>query len=57
MAMSFITLGQSPTAETQAATDVTATSATLNGIVNADYLSTIVSFEFGTSATSRFTFY
>lgn len=49
MVMSFITLGKSPNATTLAATDITTTSATLNGIVNANYLSTNVTFEFGTT--------
>jgi len=51
MAMSFKTLGQEPLATTQAATNVTATSATLNGTINANYLSSIVSFEYGTTLT------
>ncbi len=49
MAMSFSTLGQAPTATTQSATNVTTTSATLNGTVNANYVSTVVSFEYGTT--------
>lgn len=51
MAMSFITLGQAPTAITQPATNVTTTSATLNGIVNANYLTTNVTFEYGISTS------
>jgi uncharacterized protein (TIGR02145 family) len=49
MAMSIITLGQAPTAATQSATNITATTATLDGSVNANYLSTEVSFEYGTT--------
>ena len=46
-AISFTTLGQAPTAATQASTNVTANSATLNGVVNANYVSTTVTFEYG----------
>jgi hypothetical protein len=45
----FTTLGNSPTATTGSATNVEPATATLNGIVNANYLSTIVTFEYGTS--------
>jgi uncharacterized protein (TIGR02145 family) len=45
--VTFTTLGQTPTATTQAATNMTTTGATLNGSVNANLLSTIVSFEWG----------
>ncbi len=45
--MSFSTLGETPTASTQSATNITTTSATINGTVNANYLSTIVTFEYG----------
>ena len=48
MAMSFSTLGQSPTPTAAAATNINTTSATLNGTVNANYLSTVVTFEYGT---------
>lgn len=51
MAMSFTTLGQTPTPTTSVATNINATSATLNGIVNANYLSTIVTFEYGTTTS------
>jgi len=51
MALSFETLGQAPTALTQKATNVATTTATLNATINANDLSTIVSFEYGTSAT------
>jgi uncharacterized protein (TIGR02145 family) len=49
MAMSFSTLGQAPTASTQAAISITGTSAQLYGKVNANYLSTTVTFEYGTT--------
>jgi uncharacterized protein (TIGR02145 family) len=49
MALSFSTLGQIPTATTNLATNVTITSAVLNGIINANYLSTIVTFDYGTT--------
>jgi hypothetical protein len=45
--LTFTTSGQLPSATTQDATNVTNTSSTLNGIVNANYLSTAVIFEFG----------
>ena len=51
MEVSFTTQGQVPTTATHVATNVTPTSATLNGVVNANYLSTVVSFEFGTSTS------
>ena len=47
MAISFTTLGQPPTATSQPATDITINSCTLNGTVNANYLSTVVNFEYG----------
>ena len=46
----FATPGQSPTCETLAATNITATGATLNGTVNPNYLSTVVTFEYGTTS-------
>jgi uncharacterized protein (TIGR02145 family) len=46
-AISFTTLGEAPTALTQFATNVTFTTATLLGTVNANYLSTTVTFEYG----------
>jgi uncharacterized protein (TIGR02145 family) len=49
MAMSFTSLGQAATAITQSATNVTTTSATLNGIINPNYLNTTVTFEYGTA--------
>lgn len=48
--LSFTTLGNAPAATTQLATDVDTTSATLNGVVNANYLSSTVIFEYGTTA-------
>lgn len=47
MAMSFTTFGESPASGNSAATNVTPTSATLNGTVNPNYLSTTISFEYG----------
>ena len=47
--LSFITLGQEPTVSTEPATNITATSAKLNGKVNANYISTTVTFEYGTT--------
>lgn len=47
MAISFTTFGQTPTPTVSNATDISVTSARLNGSVNANYLSTIVSFEYG----------
>jgi len=38
-----------PTAETQSVTSITSTSATLNGMVNANCFSTVVTFEYGTT--------
>jgi len=49
MVMSFTTLGQVPTAVTQTASGITPTTAILNGVINPDYLSTIVTFEYGTT--------
>ena len=47
---SFITL-QEPGTSTQAATDITTTSATLNGIINANNSSTTITFEYGTTTS------
>jgi uncharacterized protein (TIGR02145 family) len=49
MVMSFKTLGDTPTITTQSATNVTASSVTLIAFINANYLTTNVSFEYGTS--------
>jgi hypothetical protein len=51
MTMSFLTLGQAPTASTGSATNITSTSAELNGNVNANWLNTGVSFEYGTTTS------
>jgi hypothetical protein len=51
MVMSFSSLGQIPTAVTNPATNITTTSTRLNGTVNSNYLSTIVTFEYGTSTS------
>jgi phosphodiesterase/alkaline phosphatase D-like protein len=45
--LTFVTLGQAPTATTLAATNLLTTGATLNGTVNANYLSSVVTFEYG----------
>ncbi len=47
--LTFTTLGQSPAAITQAAANISTTGATLNGIVNANDVSTTVTFEYGTT--------
>lgn len=47
MAMSFTTLGQTPIPTNNEATNINTTSATLNGSVNPNYLSTVVTFEYG----------
>jgi hypothetical protein len=50
--MSFTLLtGQAPTATTETATNITETTVTLNGIVNANNLSTAVTFEYGTTTS------
>ena len=45
--MTFTTLGAVPTAITTAITGITKTNGTINGIVNANFVSTTVSFEYG----------
>jgi O6-methylguanine-DNA--protein-cysteine methyltransferase len=45
--LTFVTLGQAPTATTLDASNLLTTSATLNGTVNANYLSSVVTFEYG----------
>jgi len=45
--ITFSTSGQAPTSVTQPATNVSEIVATLNGTVNANYLTTIVTFEYG----------
>lgn len=47
--MTFTTFGSAPVAVTQAACCLSSTGATLYGSVNANYLSTIVTFEYGTT--------
>jgi len=49
--LAFITSGFAPTATTDAATNVTATLATLNGTVNPNGLSTTVKFQYGTTTS------
>ena len=51
MPISFATLGQSPTPTIASATNINIMSATLNGSINANYLSTIVNFEYGTTTS------
>jgi uncharacterized protein (TIGR02145 family) len=51
MTLSFTTLGQLPTPTTQEATDIGTNGATFNGSINPNYLSTDVSFEYGTSTS------
>jgi len=45
--LSFATLGKAPECLTQAANSITSSGGTLNGTVNANYLSTAVTFEYG----------
>lgn len=47
----FVTLGQVPECITQPATNTTSSGATLNGTVNANDLSTTVTFEYGTTTS------
>jgi len=49
--MTFTTAGLAPTATTMAATNKTATGATLNATVNANMVSTAVTFEYGTTSS------
>ena len=51
MALSFKTLGQVPTVTTLAATIITTVAAQFNGSINANYLSTVVTFEYGTTTS------
>lgn len=46
-AQSFTTLGEKPSASASDATNITATSATLNGAVTANFLTTTVTFDYG----------
>ncbi len=47
--LTFKTLGEVPDASAEEASNVISVAATLNGTVNANYLSTVVTFEYGTS--------
>jgi lysophospholipase L1-like esterase len=47
--VSFSTLGQTPSLTVATATSITTTGATLNGTINANYFSTSVTFEYGTT--------
>jgi hypothetical protein len=49
--LSFATLGEAPECITQPATDITFSGATLNGTVNANFVSTTVTFEYGTTTS------
>ncbi len=49
--MAISTMGQAPESVTQPATNVSGIVATLNGAVNANYLTTIVTFEYGTTTS------
>lgn len=49
MTMSFTTAGDSPSTVTNPATDIITHQAVLNGQINPNYLTTTVSFEYGTS--------
>ena len=50
-AMTFTTTALTPTATTVAATSITSSTATLNGTVNANNASSVVSFEYGTTTS------
>jgi phosphodiesterase/alkaline phosphatase D-like protein len=49
--MTFTTAGAAPTVTTQAASSISSTAATLNGLVNANNDSTTVTFEYGTNTS------
>ena len=49
--LTFTALGQAPAATTLAATSLSTTGATLNGTVNANEISTTVTFEYGTTTS------
>lgn len=51
MAVSFSTKGQVPNVLTKEATNISANSVTLNGTINANYLSTTVTFEYGATSS------
>lgn len=54
MAMSFKTLGNSPNIATQSVTNFRFNGVTLNGVVSPNYLSTTVTFEYGTTTGYEF---
>ncbi len=49
--LSFTTLGNLAVPSLQSATNISSAGATLNGLVNANYLSTVVTFEYGTTTS------
>ena len=49
--LSFATLGNAPECITKAATNITSSGATLNATVNANYLSTTITFEYGVTTS------
>jgi uncharacterized protein (TIGR02145 family)/uncharacterized repeat protein (TIGR02059 family) len=49
--LSFVTLGKAPECITQSATNITSSGSSLNGTVNANYLSTTVTFEYGATTS------
>jgi uncharacterized protein (TIGR02145 family) len=49
--ISLTTLGQAPEVTTQAATNLTGSSATLNATINPNWLATTVTFEYGTTSS------
>jgi uncharacterized protein (TIGR02145 family) len=51
IARGFTTMGKAPDDSTLAAANITAASATLRGAINANYLSTTVTFEYGTTTS------
>ena len=51
----FTTIGEAPTASTQAASNIQGDLATLNGIVNANWVPTSVLFEYGTTTNYGYT--
>lgn len=51
ISLSFTSFGRAPTAMAQPATDINSTTATLNGSINSNNLSTMVTFEYGTTTS------
>jgi hypothetical protein len=49
--VTFTTPGHAPLSTTSPATNISEITATLNGIVNANYLSTFVTFDYGTTTS------